>query len=54
MDEASFTTKFEGRTISVKDLYDGIIKNFPFKEFYRISTPNTTPSKLDMTVFDFR
>ena len=54
MDEASFTTKFEGRTISVKDLYDGLIKNFPFKEFYRISTPNTTPSKLDLTVFDFR
>ena len=54
MDEAVFTSKFDGKSVSVADLYRGIVDNFPIRDYKRKSTPNTTASKYDMVVFDFR
>ncbi len=54
MEEARFTSKFDGKSVSVADLYRGIVDNFPIRDYKRKSTPNTTASKYDMVVFDFR
>lgn len=54
MEEATYTTKFDGKYISVSDLYNGIIDNFPNQNYFKRSTPNTTPSRFDMILFDFR
>ena len=53
-EEARYTTKFDQSVISVSDLYNGIVDNYPVKNYYRKSTTNTTPSKYDMVIFDFR
>ncbi len=53
-DEATHTSKFNNRTVSVTDLYNGVINAFPSTSYYKIATPTMTPSRYDMILFDFR